>query len=111
MGDDRSLVPDGYHYGAVSDVAVLGAKKAMRSRLDEVRGMKSRNASYQPSADTRRHIADIRRLARLGTKIETTTESRPSGDGFYFTPDKSYSFIRDMGRRSGGFGSKGWHWQ
>lgn len=94
MGDDRSGMPQGYHYMALGNARDLGADVALRLHLAEV----ARLGLDGP--DTRRITRDLLRLQ--GKRLTFHTEIRPTGDGFYFTPDRSYSFIRDIGQRPGG---------
>ncbi len=92
MGPDRDGCPHGYHYLALLDSATFGPEEALAFRAREAAG------SDHP--DTRRLLADLGRLQ--GRRVEMKTEDRPTGDGFYFTPDTNYSFIRDAGRAEGG---------
>ena len=96
MGDDAAGMPEGYHYGAVSDVLTFGsAEKALEFReaeIERVRRLHDEDGStYQPSPTSKRHLADIRRM--LGKDLTSTTETRPSGSGAWFTPSASYSFV------------------
>jgi uncharacterized protein (TIGR02996 family) len=100
MGDDRQAAPDDYHYGALGDTLTFGdAAKALAFRQQEADHLASLMAeegrTYVPSADTLRHLGDLRRLT--GRRLERRTESRPSGDGSYFTPSLAYSYVRDIG--------------
>lgn len=88
--------PDGYHYGAVSDVKMMGAEKALQMRLDDAERLKGfykeeGREDYKMGADTLRHVEDLRRL--VGKEVSFSEESRPTGSGTYFTPDPGYSFI------------------
>ncbi|MEI6731153.1 MAG: hypothetical protein WCK90_00580, partial [archaeon] len=95
MGDDRKGMPEAYHYGAVSDASVMGPQAALKMRQADADKYDSKDV------DTQRHLNDLKRLAAF-TKIEHRTEVRPTNDGFYFTPDVNYSFIRDIGIRDQG---------
>lgn len=94
MGDDRMGKPEAYHYLALSHALQLGAQEALALHEADVQRL------GLTGADTDRLGRDLRRL--VGKRLERRTESRPSGDGFYFTPDLSYSFVRDIGRHDGG---------
>jgi hypothetical protein len=98
MGRDGSGMPEGYHYGAVTDARQMGAKEAYDYRLKEAQRFKRPDGSI--GEDAARHIADLNRL--IGKKIDKSTEERPSGDGHYFTPSLGYSFTRDIGNFSNG---------
>lgn len=94
MGDDGKGAPDSYHYMALGDVAQLGPEEALRQRRADA----ERASRLHP--DTARLLRDLERMQ--GKNLVVTQEDRPTGDGFYFTPDKSYSFIRDIGGHQGG---------
>lgn len=94
MGDDRSGEPEAFHYGAISDVGSIGAAEALKMRLADAQRHGSNDA------DTLRRIRDLERM--LGKAFSQHTENRPTGDGFYFTPNHAYSFIRDAGYAAGG---------
>ncbi|WP_454727728.1 MULTISPECIES: ADP-ribosyltransferase-containing protein [Cupriavidus] len=96
---DWSRRPEGFHYGALSDALSLGAEAALAMRTAEAARMLPRDMA-DPSDDTARRLADLRRL--VGHALTQTTESRPSGDGHYFTPDPAYSYVRDIGHHPGG---------
>lgn len=86
MGDDRTGMPEGYHYGALGDAAALGAKKALEYRTEE-----AERGGHLGKPDTERTLRDLRRLQN--GELKRTTESRPSGAGMWFTPEPSYGFI------------------
>lgn len=94
MGEDKLGCAHGFHYGAISDALTLGPSEALEFRLNEA----TRHNCTRP--DTLRAISDLRRMQ--GKQISVHSENRPSGDGFYFTPDLAYSFVRDIGKREGG---------
>lgn len=94
MGADHSAVPDAYHFEALSSAMQLGADAALRLREADAERL---NLS---DSDTMRCLRDLRRLA--GKSITASTEVRPTKDGFYFTPDIAYSYIRNIGEREGG---------
>jgi hypothetical protein len=90
FGDDATGKPDAYHYGALSDAAILGPKAALEMRTKEF----ARYAdSLSPSS--KRQLADLKRLAgELGDeKPVPQSVLRPSGDAAWFTPHRSYNFI------------------
>jgi hypothetical protein len=86
MGDDRAGMPEGFHYGALSDAATLGAAKALKYRTAE-----AERGGHIGKPDTDRTLRDLRRLQ--GGDLTWAAESRPSGKGSWFTPDMEYSFI------------------
>lgn len=94
MGDDSQGNPDWYHYGALSDALHLGPAVALRIREAEAKRMPL------IGADTERVLRDLRRLQ--AGKFTRSGEIRPTGDGFYFTTDLQYSYVRDADRNTGG---------
>ena len=86
MGDNRKGMPEGYHYGALTDAITLGVKKALQYRTEE-----AQRGGHIGKPDTERTLRDLRRLQN--GELTWKTESRPSGAGMWFTPDPSYSFI------------------
>ncbi|WP_432262813.1 hypothetical protein [Cupriavidus sp. TMH.W2] len=108
VAGDWSRRPEAFHYGALADAVQLGAEAALAMREREAHAMatyrraqgEATPAADDPADDTVRRLTDLRRL--LGRALVQTTEVRPSGDGHYFTPDPSYSFIRDIGQRDAG---------
>ena len=102
MGADGMGCPEGYHYAAMSNAQALqisddprqGAAAALRMQGAEAH----KNGSESP--DTKRIIADLKRM--VGKKLESKNVVRPTGDGFYFTPDLAYSYVRDAGNVHGG---------
>lgn len=95
MGEDRTGLAEGYHYGALSDALAIGVDEALRIREGDAKRL-----GFEDSPDHKRHVADLRRLA--GKTLAHRFENRPSGDGIYFTPETTYSFVRNIGVRSGG---------
>lgn len=90
MGDDRAGKPDAFHYMVMGDVQTLGAARALEVRRNEA----YRLGGDELSPESARLLRDLERMQ--GKTLVITTEPRPTGDGFYFTPHKSYSFIRDI---------------
>jgi hypothetical protein len=84
--------PEALHYAAVSDVQTMGADEALKFRRESMARLEKEHGT-KPSGSTRRHIADLERMS--GKKVTVTNEMRPSGDGFYFTPDPNYSYIKN----------------
>lgn len=88
MGDTRTNMPEGYHYGALGDAVQLGPEEALRMRTKEA-------APYPSGPDTQRLLSDLQRLQ--GRAVTMRYEQRPTGAGSYFTPDKNYSYISRAG--------------
>jgi hypothetical protein len=93
MGADFSGTPEGIHYGAWTDALTMDVDAAIAFREEEA-------SRYGGGADAQRHLADLRRLQ--GQQLEWRDERGLTGDGFYFTPDTNYSFIRNIGSAPGG---------
>jgi hypothetical protein len=96
MGEDGTGAPEAYHYMALGDVEHHGAEAGLAFRTAEAR----RTSGGEAYPDTARMLRDLRRLS--GRDVQVRTEERATGAGFYFTPDPSYSFIRDIGTHEGG---------
>lgn len=95
---DWSRRPEGFHYGALVDAQTMGAEAALRFRMREAASLSPR--APDPSDDTERRLTDLRRI--VGGTFTHTIETQATGDGHYFTPDQSYSFVRDIGRHDAG---------
>lgn len=75
--DDEQL-DDGYHYGALTDAATMGAEESLMFRVKE-------EGKDSP------HVRDLRRL--VGKKVTYSTEERRTGDGFYFSGNENYGIV------------------
>src|SRR5262245_19416848 len=94
MGDSRKEMPEGYHYMSIGWAQALGVEEALKKAREEA----ARRSDVSP--DTARIVRDLERMQ--GKKLTRRSETRPSGDAFYFTPDTEYSLIRDVGLREHG---------
>lgn len=93
---DWERLPERFHYGALTDAVTLGPEAALAMREREA----ARYVADGLDPDTLRRLRDLKRM--LGRTLTQHSESRVTGDGFYFTPDLGYSFVRDIGRHDGG---------